>query len=303
MAFSHQDDRTARASRRSSKAARDASAPALYAESYYPKLHYGWSELRAIRADGWKAIDSPKPELYNLREDPKELDNRYTSQRALADRMIGEAARMDRELSGGRTTAAVQPDRETVERLRSLGYVGSSAPLPAGARGPDPKDHIAQQQAYNAMLSEAVDDLRGGQAAAAVPKFKRLVQMNERAYDVHQFLGEAYEAVGRADAALGEYAYAALLNPSSVTPLISAADLQLKRGDVAGARKRLDEAARVQEQSYHVQFLAGRIYEREGRLPEALGSVRARRCAQWGHATGQGASRRACRQAWALRPG
>lgn len=96
--------------------------------------------------------------------------------------------------------------------------------------------------------------------------------MNERAYDVHQFLGEAYEALGRPDAAVGEYAFAALLNPSSVTPLVSAADLHLKRGDIAGARKRLDEATRVQEQSYHVQFLAGRIYEREGRLPDALGA-------------------------------
>lgn len=72
---------------------------------------------------------------------------------------------MDRDLSGGRTTTAIQPDRETVERLRSLGYVGSSALLPAGTRGPDPKDHIAQQQVYNKMLSEAVDDLRGGQPA------------------------------------------------------------------------------------------------------------------------------------------
>lgn len=246
------------------------SVPPLYAESYYPKLHYGWSELRVIRADGWKAIDAPKPELYNLREDPKELDNRYAAQRALADRMIGEAVRVERELTGGRALAPTQPDPETVERLRSLGYVGSAAPLPAGVRGPDPKDRIAHQQEYNDIASEAIGDLREGRAAAAIPKFKRLIQINERAFDLHQFLGEAYEATGRPDEALGEFAYAALLNPTSVTPLVSAADVHLKRGDVTGARKQLELATKVHEQSYHVQFLAGRIYEREGRLPEAL---------------------------------
>jgi tetratricopeptide (TPR) repeat protein len=246
------------------------SPPPAYAESYYPKLHYGWSELRAIRADGWKAIDAPKPELYNLREDPKELDNRYGSQKALADRMIGEAARLERELTGGRALAVTKPDPETVERLRSLGYVGSSAPLPAGVRGADPKDRIAQQQEYNDLASAAIDDLRSGRPAAAIPKFKRLLAMNERAFDLHQFLGEAYEATGRIDEALGEFAYAALLNPTSLTPLISAADVHLKRGDIAAARKRLADAARVQEQSYHVQFLTGRIDEREGRLPGAL---------------------------------
>ena len=247
-----------------------AATPSIYAESYYPRLHYGWSELRAIRADGWKAIDAPKPELYNLREDPKELNNRYSSQRALADRMIAEAARMDRDLTGGRATAVRQPDPETVERLRSLGYVGSSAPLPAGVRGPDPKDHIAQQQKYNEAVSEAIDDLRGGRPGAAVEKFKSLIKINERAFDLHQFLGEAYEGIGSPEQALGEYAYAALLNPSSLTPLISAADVHLKLGDVPGARKKLDAAAKVQEQSYHVQFLAGRILEREGKLAEAL---------------------------------
>ncbi len=247
-----------------------ASIPASYAESYYPKLHYGWSELRAIRADGWKAIDAPRPELYNLRTDPAELDNRYAAHRALADRMIGDAARTEREISGGAATTAPPLDRETVERLRSLGYVGSSPAPRAGGRGPDPKDRIAQQTKYNALMSAAIDDLRDGQPEAAIPQLKRLLEMNDQAHDAHQFLGEAYERIGRMDAALGEYAYAALLNPGSVTPLVAAAEVHLKLGETARARKRLDDASKVQQGSYEVQLLAGRILESEGRLPEAL---------------------------------
>ncbi len=88
---------------------------------------------------------------------------------------------------------AAQPDRETLERLRSLGYVGTSA-LPAeGTRGPDPKDRIAERREYNAQLSNAIDDLRGGRPEAAVKPLRRLVEINARACDLHQFLGEAYE--------------------------------------------------------------------------------------------------------------
>ena len=41
-------------------------APAreLYAESFAPLLDFGWSPLRAVRADGWKFIEAPRPELY-----------------------------------------------------------------------------------------------------------------------------------------------------------------------------------------------------------------------------------------------
>ena len=244
--------------------------PASYAESYYPRFHYGWSELRAIRADGWKAIEAPKRELYNLRQDPSERNNLYAQQQALADRMLVEMGRLAKEIGGGAATAVRQPDRETMERLRSLGYVGASSTLPAASRGPDPKDRIAQQREYIGLMSEAIEDLRGGRPAASVPKFKRLVAMNERAYDLHLFLGEAYERLGQPRQALGEYEYASVLNADAVVPIVSAAEVHLKGGDLAGARKKLDDARKVEADSLEVLILSGRILERESRPADAL---------------------------------
>jgi arylsulfatase A-like enzyme/Tfp pilus assembly protein PilF len=244
--------------------------PPSYAESLYPKLHFGWSDLRAIRADGWKAIDAPKPELYNLREDPREQNNLYASQRALADRMIADASRLGRELTAKTSVAAPQPDPETLERLRSLGYVGTSAAKPGGVRGPDPKDHINERREYNTLIAEAIDDLRGGRPESAVPKFQRLIRINERAYDLHLFLGEAYERLGQREPALGEYEYAALLNPKSVIPLVAAAQLHLRLGDVGSARERHRQAVAVQPQAYEVLVLSARILEMDARPREAL---------------------------------
>lgn len=247
-------------------------APPLYAESYYPKLHWGWSELRAIRADGWKAIDAPTPELYNLREDPGELRNLYTEQRALADRMIAEASRLDRDMSGGAAVEAVPVDAETLERLRSLGYVGSvtSSPGVTGERGPDPKDRIAERRAYRENISRAIDALRAGRPADAAQQLRALVKENERAYDLHELLGDAYRQLGRIDEAIGEYEYAALLNPIVPGPHLSIAEVHLERGAPDRARAALEEATRRAPASFDVAMVTGRVLEAEGRLADAM---------------------------------
>lgn len=245
--------------------------PAAYAESFYPRFHYGWSELRAVRADGWKVIDAPRPELYNLRDDPRELRNLYDTQRALGDRMIAEATRLDREFTGGAPVTVVQPDAGTMERLRSLGYVGTSATtLPAGERGPDPKDRIDERREFKVLMSAAIDDLRGGRTAIAIEKFRRLVAINDKAYDLHQLLGEAHQTLGRLPEALGEYEYAALLNPRAPAPVLAAAEVHLAMGNLVAAGQRRDQAAALDPESFDVSLVTGRILEAEGRIPEAL---------------------------------
>jgi arylsulfatase A-like enzyme len=52
-----------------------ADPPVSYAASWYPRLHFGWSELRSLRAGEWKYIAAPRPELYDLRVDPGERRN------------------------------------------------------------------------------------------------------------------------------------------------------------------------------------------------------------------------------------
>ena len=37
-----------------------------YAETYYPRFHYGWSELFAVETERWKFVRAPRPELYDL---------------------------------------------------------------------------------------------------------------------------------------------------------------------------------------------------------------------------------------------
>ena len=116
-----------------------------YGETLYPRTYMGWSELRAMRTDGWKLILAPHPELYDLQRDPGELQNLIAHHPAEADQLqkkIWEVAGthgQDGE-SHGRAV-----DEQTRQELESLGYVsgGSTREIQLGTDAPDPKDRIA----------------------------------------------------------------------------------------------------------------------------------------------------------------
>jgi len=245
--------------------------PPAYAETYYPKLHYGWSELRAVRVGDWKFIEAPRSELFNLRNDPGEKIDVIPRQAGLASRLGAELTGIAAAWSQMPARTAPTPDRETMERLRSLGYVGFGTPAAPGARGADPKDMISTLTAFTRLMGDATEDLRAGRRAAAAEKLGRALKINQRAYNVHVMLGDVYLESKKYEAALGEYEAAALLNPNSAAALLGAASTLLAQGKLDLASQRVDEAEKLEPLSYEAQFTRGRISERAGRNREALG--------------------------------
>jgi len=255
------------------KARRD--PPSSYAETFYPKWHYGWSELKSIRGDRRKYVEAPKPELYDLRADPAERSNVAAERGTLVAGMAGELARIAAGFGAAATTDAPKPDADTLARLRSLGYVGMAAPSTVAGRGPDPKDMIAGAETFRSGISRAMDALARDQPAAAIAQLKQLLTINDRSYELHLFLGDAYTATRQFDNALGEYAAARLLNPRSAAPPLSAARAYLAQGDTTRARQQADEAAAIEPGSGDVSVVRGMIEERAGRTTEAIAAYTA----------------------------
>ena len=245
-------------------------APSSYAETYYPKWHYGWSELKAVRGDRWKFIDAPKQEVYDLRADPAERRNVAGDRGTLAAGMQRELARIESGFGAGAAVEPPKPDADTLARLRSLGYVGMTAASTSGGRGLDPKDMIASAEAFRAGISRAMDTLARDQPAAAIAQLKQLTAINDRSYELHLFLGDAYTATRQFDNALGEYAAARLLNPRSAAPVLSAARTYLAHGDMARALEQADQAAAMEPGSGDVSVVRGTIHERAGRIAQAM---------------------------------
>ena len=191
------------------------------AESWYPRLHFGWSELRSARVGEWKYIAAPKPELYDLRTDPGERKNVIGARQSVAGRLSQELTRILKGFAPPSPTPRAQPDAAAVQRLQALGYIGSLGPAPAGT-GDDPKRHIQDYVAYRENFNRALSLLGRGSAAEAATVLKQLLRGNVRAFEAHLYLGNAYAARGDAEKALGEYDAAVQLNPELATPHVEA---------------------------------------------------------------------------------
>ncbi len=116
-----------------------------YLESILPKTRMNWSELRGMRADHWKFILAPHPELYDLEHDPGETHNVIAQHPAEATELqrkmwevVGPPGRVE-------TLTPDALDPQARQELESLGYVraGTEPHVVLDSSGPDPKDHVA----------------------------------------------------------------------------------------------------------------------------------------------------------------
>jgi choline-sulfatase len=120
----------------------------FYAETFFPRMQYGFSELRsAIRGD-LHYIEAPRPELYDLARDPGESDN-LLRQRSVPPSLVSVA---EEPGTGIESTTEMTPEER--EQLASLGYVGSVGIGDVDGPLPDPKDHIGEVEELFALVDQ-----------------------------------------------------------------------------------------------------------------------------------------------------
>jgi arylsulfatase A-like enzyme/Tfp pilus assembly protein PilF len=121
-------------------AGNEAATTYSYAETLFPKLNMGWAELRSMRTNRWKYIRAPKPELYDLAQDPSEKTNVISAHPAEAQDLEG---RLNEVAGGAEKVAPAAMDPRTLQQLKSLGYLGgSSQSAELTGKGTDPKDRL-----------------------------------------------------------------------------------------------------------------------------------------------------------------
>src|SRR5229473_2141958 len=118
----------------------------VFGQTDYP-LRFEWAPLRSVRKEGFKFIEAPKPELYDLRSDPRELHNEYEPWNADVQKLRKTLVELNEAspASGKHQSFAVSAD--TIDELHALGYLGpadagSSTNVPEPSLLPDPKDMI-----------------------------------------------------------------------------------------------------------------------------------------------------------------
>jgi tetratricopeptide (TPR) repeat protein len=176
----------------------------IYSETFYPRIHLGWSELRSIWDGQSHFIDAPKPELYRTDRDPGERTNLFAAEadtaRALKRSLDAIPARFD---------LPQQISPEEVKKLASLGYLSGAGGTASGPL-PNPVERIGD-------LAKAREGFRleaAGQHELAIAAFRGVLASNPRFFDVQYRLAQTLQAAGRHREALEAYQQALKISPS-----------------------------------------------------------------------------------------
>ena len=251
---------------------RGQSLESLYAESYLPRIHFNWSELRSLQEGHYHFIDAPKPELYDLSQDPRELKNLYAQRRKIADDLQGRLARLIKlylSASGDKTAEQTGMDPVLMERLKSLGYAavsGGGSPTISDRKLPDPKDRI---QMYE-LVSEAIADSQHGRYEASIAKLQAALKTENDSLPVRYLLALNYYRQQNFTNAIQELQRVVQMSPSYSLAVYYLGLAYGKVGDWNQAIVFLKRVLELDPSNFSAAFNLGAAYLKVGRIQESL---------------------------------
>jgi choline-sulfatase len=214
------------------------SAPAtreLFGETDYP-LRWGWAPLRALRTENAKLIQAPRPELYDLKSDPKELKNRYAPASSKFESM-----QQDMQTEMSKWEAKLPPPSAAAKAEENL---------------PDPKDKIeVQNLLHNAMLAD--DDNRQNDAREFLEK---ALQLDPNSPTALRQLGELELAAEDYAKAATHLKRATALRPEDSTAAYELGEALQKSSDWPGARDALESSLKLAPDQMSARLQLGRVY-------------------------------------------
>jgi arylsulfatase A-like enzyme/Tfp pilus assembly protein PilF len=242
---------------------RRASSPRpSYFEAMSSMLNRGWAPLSGVISDRDKYIDLPIAERYELSTDAGESSN-LAGRSPDRDRTLASALRaFGAALPGARA----HEDPQATARLRSLGYVGGSAPIKTQyTQADDPKTLLAIDQA----IHRGVELYVARRPAEAIRLYEDMIAQRPEmalAYRHLAFVQWESGAVPAAVATLRKAMTAGAAQPDVVTQL---GTYLAESGNAAEAIRLLEPAAAVDAPDIDALNALGIGYARAGRADEA----------------------------------
>jgi choline-sulfatase len=245
------------------------SAPQLpqYSESLLSEVGFGMAPLFAVRDGGYKYIRAPRPELYDLRADPNELNNLFSKLPRVASRLDAELTAIMNDSSRHPVKASASPmTRETEESLQALGYLAPHAER-SSMQGMDPKDglpihnkleearHLAQRGEWkkaeplllevlaltprnvSALNVLALAGVKEGDGAKALKYYKQSLAIDHDQFRVFGVLGALALTQGDLDRAGQEFRIALSINPNFAEAMTNLGFIEALRGNDRGAEE------------------------------------------------------------------
>ena len=241
-------------------------------ESWFPRFHYGWSELVAIQDERFKLIRAPRPELYDLQRDPRELSDLAAAEPRQKEVLARALDDMLGRLGNAQAAAPQALDAETAERLEALGYIGgavSARHLEDRPRG-DPKDKI---HLYN-LLKQASTASAAGRFEEAIATARRALAEDPEILEGHMLLGNFLAKSGRREEAVAAYRRALAVDPEHQQTTFQLALVYKEMGRLADARVGFERAQKLDPKNSRVRLQLADLHLREGKPEVAEAELR-----------------------------
>jgi arylsulfatase A-like enzyme/Tfp pilus assembly protein PilF len=246
----------------------------LYAESYLPRLHFDWSELRGVETDRYHFIDAPKPELYDLTKDPGETQNLFAGKKAVGEEMRGKLTEVIRRYSAGKELAEKTGlDPALMERLKSLGYAGFSgggSTTITDRNLPDPKDRI---QVYE-LISDAIAQSQHGQYQDSVQKLNAALKTEPNSVPVHYLQGLNYYRLEQYPESVDEFQKVLKISPDYALAAFHMGLAYARSGQVDEAVTTLQRALQLDSTNFTAAYDLALMYLQKKMTKEALAALR-----------------------------
>jgi arylsulfatase A-like enzyme/Flp pilus assembly protein TadD len=203
------------------------SSTPVYSETFYPRIHLGWSELRSLADARRHFIDGPEPELYD-RKDVAEKANLFSTDPSSARDLKRDLNRIPSDFQ-----IPAAADAEQVKKLTALGYLSATSPSMAGGSLPSPMRMLPLlEEARRAFELEASGDRRG-----AIAGFRAILAKDPNYFDVQYKLAQTLEAQGQWEDAARAYRQAILISPAMAGgAALALAKVSLRLGDLDAAQ-------------------------------------------------------------------
>jgi arylsulfatase A-like enzyme/Tfp pilus assembly protein PilF len=235
---------------------KEASRPA-FGETDYP-LRFGWAPLRSVRSEGFKFIEAPRPELYDLQLDAAESSNTYDPR----DARVQKSRAMLAELRSAVTP--VERSNEDVSPGSSHELNNQSVPARSGGitAGPDPssmadpKDKIEEQNLLHAAMIASEDN----RSADARKSLKKVLVLDPKSATALRQLGEMELQAGDYVQAADHLKGALSIRPDDAAASFYAGQALEKTHDLAGARDRLETSLKLIPGQFQARLLLGQVY-------------------------------------------
>jgi arylsulfatase A-like enzyme/Flp pilus assembly protein TadD len=246
----------------------------LYGETFMPRIHFNWSELRASENTKYHFIDAPRPELYDLAKDPGEVHNLFAEKRAVAEEMRAQLAGLIRDYSAGKEMAEKTGlDPALMERLKALGYAGFSGgsdPTISSRELPDPKDRIV---AYES-ISDAIADSQHGRYRESIEELKSVLKTEPNSVPAHYLQGLNFYHLKMFQESVEELQKAVQLSPDYALAFFNLGMAQAHAGLIDAAITTLQRTLQLDATNFDAAYNLGVAFLQKNQLDPAAEAFR-----------------------------